>query len=218
MRLKITKNIVPAKLLSRLKRAVVARVRPKVPVALSNVKVVMARYLDESPELNSLLGSGPGSLRVHFGLDYDYAVVAVNAIKAAWIDSVTATDVQSGAASISFRIFAAQRSRDALVNLPEGSYVSPRSGQTIDWLPWLLLEANSIKIVTWWMMSKASPSSRSGEAIMVPSGKSTRFWAIPAPFDQDERHNFINRIINSPSFQTDVERAIRDGLGGLAIV
>lgn len=218
MRLKIIKNISPRKILDKLKRSLIARVRPQIPNALNNVRNVMSKYLDASPELNSLLDGGPESLRAHFGLEYEYALEAVEAIKQAWVNSISATDIQSGANSVSFRIFAAQRSKDALLNLSEGSYVSPRSGQTIDWLRWLLLEANSIKIVTWWKMDKPSPSSRSGESIMVPSGKSARFWAIPAPFDQDERHNFINRIINNPAFQADVERAIRDGLGGIARV
>ena len=212
--MRLSLNLVKVPSLAAVARSALKKVKaifaPRIPVVVGNIKVILRKYLDNSDTLQSLTSDDPNGLRVHFGLTHDMAEAAVEGIKQIWVDSVKGTKFIIFGSVGGFNVSAMKRDPGLFLEAPFSSYISPRSGEAINWLQWLLLDASSIKITGWRIFYKNS--GRSGQAIMVKT--KTRFWAIPAKYAQDEENNFINQIINDPSFQRDVQSAILSGLKG----
>ncbi len=65
-------------------------------------------------------------------------------------------------------------------------------GYSLPWLEWLLLKGNQTIIKKYNVKFGPSPSSRTGNAIMVESNNS---WRVPAEFSGTERNNWTTRAI-----------------------
>jgi hypothetical protein len=167
------------------------------------VHAVMRRWISESPEILSLRS---GDLRVQFGLSLAQSNFVCDQIidfftKSLKLRNPKMSSLLTGSISIAFVI----PSYDMFYQIPGTEYVSPQSGQSIPWLRWLLEEAQSVQITNFRVMRK--PNGRSGDGFMIKH--KGRYWRIPAPFDQAEENNFINRILRNDRFQKEVTAAVQ---------
>lgn len=192
--------------------------QPRVVIANENVKKVLRKHLDASPALLSLMSDDPNGLRAHFGLSAKDAATSVESIKNIFVDSLKASAIKKTKnGTIGFNIRAMKKDYKLIYdNVIGASYISPPSGELIEWLKWLLVDGTSIKIVGWrYFEREGKATSRSGLGIMVKS--KSQFWAIPSIYAQDEEHNFIAEIINDPSFHTEVQLAVLKGMKGISV-
>lgn len=176
--------------------------RTSAPIIIYQIRDVVEEWIESSDTIKSLRG---GELQAEFGLTNEIVEQVIEQIKVIWSKSIKYT-VAGGANSSSLLIYFGPRDPSSLLEIDGASYVSPRSGERIDWLKWLLLEADKIRIVGWWTMYKPAPTSRSGQAIMV-KGKS-RFWSVPSPFNVPSSENFIYEIMNNPAFRSQIRAII----------
>lgn len=97
-----------------------------------------------------------------------------------------------------------------LTNLPTASYQSNQ--HTIDWLAWLLFSGNEVVVVDYFVAyGTGSDSSRTDDAIMLPSGKSRKNFKIRANYAGTETDNWITRAAARavPKIQKILENAVR---------
>lgn len=97
-----------------------------------------------------------------------------------------------------------------LTDLPTASYQSNR--HTIDWLGWLLFSGTEVVVVDYYVAyGTESNSSRTGDAIMLPSGKSKKNFKIRANYAGTEADNWITRAAARavPKIQKILESAVR---------
>lgn len=176
------------------------------PIIVHQIRAIVDKWIDDNETIKSLRG---GILQAEFGLTDNMAEEVIEEIKTIWTKSIKYRVSATGAAS-SLLIFFGPRSSDRFLSINNASYISTRSQEQINWLRWLLLEGDSIKIIGWRTMYKPAPTSRSGQAIMVKT--KTKFWSIPEPFNKPEHENFMNVILNNPAFRSEVRGVIQRAL------
>ncbi len=96
-----------------------------------------------------------------------------------------------------------------LTNLPTASY---RSNQNIvEWLSWLLFSGTEVVVSDYYVRYTGSVRSRTGDAIMVPSGKSRANFKIRATYAGTDSDNWITRAAAKaiPKIQRILEGAVR---------
>ena len=76
--------------------------------------------------------------------------------------------------------------------------VSDVKGYTLPWLEWLLLQNNSPIIKNYEVEYGASPYSRSGLGIMVPSDQD---WRVPPEFAGSQDNNWTTRAVGRSEAQ-----------------
>lgn len=136
---------------------------------LIEVKILIREALYNSPEVDSLLDETYGSLKSQFGLTDEEAIEAVDeminlVLKEISLSLVTAAPKKELLGSILINI--GEINFATFSSLPHAKYISPRSGEEIPWMEWLLTKGKQVVVTDWHMIEG---NGRAG-AIMVPRG------------------------------------------------
>lgn len=165
-------------------------------------------FVRNTQEWTSLSESGPHSLKAHLGLTPEIVSTGLEEILRVWKSSIFTNVVDNSAGpdlDITFYIGAVRADYSDVLSLPLSSYISVNKNTftkrygvktEINWLQWLLLEADTITISNWKV--KPHSKSRSGDLIMIPSRSQS--WMMPAQFQKPPNNNFIDRIVDNPAF------------------
>jgi len=201
------------KIKARIFRKLITIFRRRESIILDNIKSEFRRALNTSPAIVSLRAIGPSTLSAEFGLSAGMAQTATDSLINDLVDQVNVGGLRIQANRLGLHIGLVEVDYKKILDASYAEYTSYPSGITIPWLRWLLLEADSIRIIGWSIVRKpGAKGSRSGYAIMVPSKR--RFWRIRAPFNVPASRNFVIQILEDPAFQQRVSRAATAGMKG----
>jgi hypothetical protein len=94
-----------------------------------------------------------------------------------------------------------------VLSIPEGSYVSPPSGETIPWLEWLTIGGDRILVYNYHVASDGLTASelaasRSKVAIMRSGGS----WRVPPEFAGFPGDNWLTRPFDGPAVVEEFAR------------
>jgi hypothetical protein len=78
-----------------------------------------------------------------------------------------------------------------------GTYQSPRSGEFIPWMEWLLTKGTTIIYDDFFVAKGEFRTSRSGFALMFPSGESGKIFRVDPNFAGTADDNFVVNTIAS---------------------
>ena len=177
--------------------ALIQDVKKVINLALPNIqndlKTIVSESLRNEPEYSSLLS---GTLRAEFGIpdasSVDRVIDALcNTIQIEQNALVAGRSGLKGGFTINM-----MKSEDmnGVIYLDIASVVDNERGYSLPWLEWLLYENNKPIVKKYSVNYVNSPYSRSGMAIMIPSGSS---WRVPPEFAGSIRNNWTTRAINS---------------------
>lgn len=100
-----------------------------------------------------------------------------------------------------------------LTDIPGASYesITRRGSQIIDWLAWLLFSGTNVVVLDYYVkFGTGSPNSRTGDAVMVRSGKTGRNFRVHSAYAGTANDNWITRAATkaAPKIQRIIEKAI----------
>ena len=172
------------------------------------IQTTVIKHIKNQPEYFSLKS---GELRNQFGLADTGAVDSVlSALDDIEIDikkpSSNRNEIQAS--------FIVNMIKDSLQELlsTNGATVITQKGEQLEWLRWLLIEGNNSVVLGYRYMPKSTPSSRTGQGIMV-SGKSAIF-RVPPEFAGTITDNWITRGVDAalPEIESYINRLVQKSL------
>jgi hypothetical protein len=199
-RIQITESTasVSAKVLFEVVEQVDKRMRAAAPQINLLVGELIEAKIRATPHVRSLIS---GQLQADFGLNIGEAEEAIDTLLFVVKRSV--------------KVNLGVKNRGALGNLawsmsvsilPEGfsevlkgigAYKSPRSGEFIPWMEWLLTKGTTVIYDDFFVAKGEFKTSRSGFALMFPSGQSGRLFRVDPSFSGTEEDNFVVNTIAS---------------------
>lgn len=199
-RIQITESTssVSAKVLFEVVEQVDKRMRAAAPQINMLVGQLIESRIRSTPHVKSLIS---GQLRADFGLNIGEAEEALDTLLFVLKRSV--------------KVNLAVKNRGTLGNLawsmsvsilPEGfsevlkgigAYQSPRSGEFIPWMEWLLTKGTTVIYDDFFVAKGEFKTSRSGFALMFPSGSSGKLFRVSPEFAGTEEDNFVVNTIAS---------------------
>jgi hypothetical protein len=193
----IQKNILES-LRSGLK-LIFTKARPKIE---SSIKALVVEALSTCPEILSLQN---GKLKYDFGLSDDPTSDIIYAIANSTYVSFRDFSLKLSGSTVALNIFIQPSDFQNLLSLPAASVVTEK-GESLPWLEWLLTAGDAIIVNSYHVQYQSSPSSRSGGAIMVPSG----IFKVDSSFSGTEDDNFITRSLNK--YQAKIMECVEKNL------
>jgi len=202
IRINIDKEQTRKSIVEKLKKRASSVFGSKMKLIQPAVERILYQEISKQPELDSIRN---GALRVEFGLDQARAEAAAEGIARVFARSVRVnnpplTALLTGRISLVL----IKPTYDEFYSQVPANNLTSVNGFNVPWLKWLFEEAQSVRIVGWRVMHKAG--GRSGEGFMIKH--KGRFWSMPAPFDQPESNNLLNRVLRSRETQLEIEKAI----------
>ncbi|MFN9301689.1 MAG: hypothetical protein ACK6DA_02850 [Candidatus Kapaibacterium sp.] len=185
------------------------------PVTVA-VGELFTSFVRNTETWQSLTTSGKNDLRAHLGLSNDIVNQGLNDILDTWQKGIKVTleDRSPSGKDLDMviNIGAIRSDYSDVLNLPLSKYISVNNDRRskrfgtateINWLEWLLLEANSITISNWTVehvdgVRRKNARSGVGGLIMRPS--KSKSWTMPAV----GKVNFVDNILESAAFQDRV--------------
>jgi hypothetical protein len=193
----IQKNILES-LRSGLK-LIFTKARPKIE---SSIKALVVEALSTCPEILSLQN---GKLKYDFGLSDDPTSDIIYAIANSTYVSFRDFSLKLSGSTVALNIFIQPSDFQNLLSLPAASVVTEK-GESLPWLEWLLTAGDAIIVNSYHVQYQSSPASRSGGAIMVPSG----IFKVDSSFSGTEDDNFITRSLNK--YQAKIMECVEKNL------
>ena len=168
-----------------------------------NIRMFVERQILAQPEIKELLqNNGPRSLTAMLGISNAEALVAVNAVVKAIVNSIRVNvDKIDGKLNGGLQITLDGIDGD---DIPEG--VKKVAYSNLNWMQWLL-EKGDAPIIIGYRYS-ASDKGRTGGGIMKPGG----VFRIPPAFSGTEENNFVTRALSGPEQQAEIEQIMRKAL------
>lgn len=195
---------------NELERRALASSQEKIKQIFQKAKVkihaevinLVVEALSSSPEIKSLQS---GKLRSDFGLPDDVTQEVIYAI--ANSTYVYFRDFQFTKANVNniLSIYIQPADFKNLLN-SDFAMVQTDKGQSLPWLRWLLLEGDAIIINQYHVSSGSYPTSRTGEAIMVPKG----VFKVDSNFSGTAEDNFITRALDR--YEERISEIVRNNL------
>lgn len=100
-----------------------------------------------------------------------------------------------------------------ILNMPESSYVSLPSGETIPWLEWLLVGGSQIIVFDHHIIKDLNERqrrhSRTGKALMRPGGS----WRVPPAFAGHADDNFLTQAFDVVGVEKLIANIIEEEVG-----
>jgi hypothetical protein len=193
-----TTSSVSAKVLFEVVEQVDKRMRAAAPQINLLVGELIEAKIRATPHVKSLIS---GQLRADFGLNIGEAEEAIDSLLFVVKRSVKVNlgiknrgTLGNMAWSMSVSILPEGFS-DVLKGI--GAYKSPRSGEFIPWMEWLLTKGTTVIYDDFFVAKGEFKTSRSGFALMFPSGKSSRLFRVEPQFSGTAEDNFVVNTINS---------------------
>ena len=176
---------------------VAEQVDKKMRKAAPQINLVVGELIEAkiraTPHVKSLIS---GQLQADFGLNIGEAEEAISALLFVVKRSVKVNMNMraKGAWSMSVSILPDGFSQ---VLSGIGTYQSPRSGEFIPWMEWLLTKGTTIIYDDFFVTKGEFKTSRSGFALMFPSGSSGKVFRVEPTLSGTEDDNFVVNTITS---------------------
>ena len=155
-----------------------------------SVKLLIQNSLRQEPEYISLMS---GTLKAEFGIpdssSIERVILAMTETLRIVSNPVTATT--RGLSGV-FSLTMMKSDNAGGVIYDEIANVTDNQGQSLPWLEWLLLRNNQAIIKKYKVRFGSNQNSRSGLAIMVPSGDN---WRVPPEFAGSQSDNWTTRAV-----------------------
>ena len=194
-RIQITESTssVSAKVLFEVVEQVDKKMRKAAPQINLRVGELIETRIRATPHVKSLIS---GQLQADFGLNIGEAEEAIESLLFVVKRSVKVNLGMGtkGAWSMSVSILPEGFS-DVLKGI--GTYQSPRSGEFIPWMEWLLTKGTTIIYDDFFVAKGEFRTSRSGFALMFPSGESGKMFRVDPNFAGTADDNFVVNTIAS---------------------
>lgn len=171
-------------------------IRPK-------LKDIIRRNILETPEIRSLIG---GKLQAELGLTDPRQ--AIDEILNVWQDTVR-IDIRplrllnTGMFSGGIDIYAIRADFADVLSTNSSFYIAEKSGTTINWLEWLLLEGDK-SIVIGYDIGYSRGASRTGLGKIMK--KSKRNWRVPPEYAGTVNNNFVTKTLDN--IETELNAAL----------
>jgi hypothetical protein len=199
-RIKITESTssISAKVLFEVAEQVDKKMRKAAPQINLRVGELIEARIRATPHVKSLIS---GQLQADFGLNIGEAEEAIESLLFVVKRSVKVNlgiknrgSLGNSAWSMSVSILPEGFS-DVLKGI--GTYQSPRSGEFIPWMEWLLTKGTTIIYDDFFVAKGEFRTSRSGFALMFPSGESGKIFRVDPNFAGTADDNFVVNTIAS---------------------
>ena len=195
---------IEAKILSDIVSQIDVKMKKAAPTIKILISALIKKALFESDHAKSILS---GKLQKDFGLTSSMAETALLDLTSIVSRNIIITISTSKVGS---KLPISQRSAWSMavqilpLGLPEsvrsvGSYISEPSGVEINWMDWLLFKGVSILVEDFFVSGEQEnfPSSRSGNGIMLYSGRKGRGFRVDPQYAGTESDNFVLQAMNS---------------------
>jgi hypothetical protein len=189
---------ISAKVLFEVAEQVDKKMRKATPQINLRVGELIEARIRATPHVKSLIS---GQLQADFGLNIGEAEEAIESLLFVVKRSVKVNlgiknrgSLGNSAWSMSVSILPEGFS-DILKGI--GTYQSPRSGEFIPWMEWLLTKGTTIIYDDFFVAKGEFRTSRSGFALMFPSGESGRLFRVDPNFAGTADDNFVVNTIAS---------------------
>jgi len=189
---------ISAKVLFEVAEQVDKKMRKATPQINLRVGELIEARIRATPHVKSLIS---GQLQADFGLNIGEAEEAIESLLFVVKRSVKVNlgiknrgSLGNSAWSMSVSILPDGFS-DILKGI--GTYQSPRSGEFIPWMEWLLTKGTTIIYDDFFVAKGEFRTSRSGFALMFPSGESGRLFRVDPNFAGTADDNFVVNTIAS---------------------
>jgi hypothetical protein len=184
---------ISAKVLFEVAEQVDKKMRRAAPQINLRVGELIEARIRATPHVKSLIS---GQLQADFGLNIGEAEEAIESLLFVVKRSVKVNLGMrtKGAWSMSVSILPEGFS-DVLKGI--GTYQSPRSGEFIPWMEWLLTKGTTIIYDDFFVAKGEFRTSRSGFALMFPSGESGKIFRVDPNFAGTADDNFVVNTIAS---------------------
>ena len=189
-----TDRVIETRIAKALAYQVITKFRRSAPVIENLLKRAVAKWILQSPEIQSLMG---GSLQGDFGLVNSAS--AVSQITHAVVNSV---DVKLGSLSSGLRgnaLIVGIQPQGMLNVLSSVAPVRTEKGESLPWIKWLITEGDGI-IITGWHVKEEPGTGRSGLATMKRGGSYT-VGRINPTFSGTVGNNFITRALEGKNVE-----------------
>jgi len=189
---------ISAKVLFEVAEQVDKKMRKATPQINLRVGELIEARIKATPHVKSLIS---GQLQADFGLNIGEAEEAIESLLFVVKRSVKVNlgiknrgSLGNSAWSMSVSILPDGFS-DILKGI--GTYQSPRSGEFIPWMEWLLTKGTTIIYDDFFVAKGEFRTSRSGFALMFPSGESGKIFRVDPNFAGTADDNFVVNTIAS---------------------
>lgn len=189
---------ISAKVLFEVAEQVDKKMRKATPQINLRVGELIEARIRATPHVKSLIS---GQLQADFGLNIGEAEEAIESLLFVVKRSVKVNlgiknrgSLGNSAWSMSVSILPDGFS-DILKGI--GTYQSPRSGEFIPWMEWLLTKGTTIIYDDFFVAKGEFRTSRSGFALMFPSGESGKIFRVDPNFAGTADDNFVVNTIAS---------------------
>jgi hypothetical protein len=189
---------ISAKVLFEVAEQVDRKMRRAAPQINLRVGELIEARIRATPHVKSLIS---GQLQADFGLNIGEAEEAIESLLFVVKRSVKVNlgiknrgSLGNSAWSMSVSILPEGFS-DVLKGI--GTYQSPRSGEFIPWMEWLLTKGTTIIYDDFFVAKGEFRTSRSGFALMFPSGESGKIFRVDPNFAGTADDNFVVNTIAS---------------------
>lgn len=160
---------------------------------------IIQQSIINTPEYNSLLN---GELRYEFGIPDPGPKLA--GLIEIWSGNIQYSYIKPSISGSQIKsLFSANTIRADYADVLYTDYalvIDSIRGYSLPWLEWLLLEGSKTIIDKYEVVLGSNKFSRTGNAIMKPSGKS---WKVPSVYSGTTSDNWITRAIDSASDQIE---------------
>ena len=189
---------ISAKVLFEVAEQVDKKMRKATPQINLRVGELIEARIRATPHVKSLIS---GQLQADFGLNIGEAEEAIESLLFVVKRSVKVNlgiknrgSLGNSAWSMSVSILPDGFS-DILKGI--GTYQSPRSGEFIPWMEWLLTKGTTVIYDDFFVAKGEFRTSRSGFALMFPSGESGKMFRVDPNFAGTADDNFVVNTIAS---------------------
>jgi hypothetical protein len=194
---KIEQNILKA--MEDELKVILNKARPKIHAEIINLVI---GALEACPEIQSLQG---GKLQMDFGLSEDVTHEIIYAIANSTHVYFKNVRLYKKSASAALSVYIQPEDFRNILSL-SGASVKTDKGQTIPWLEWLLTAGDAVLITQYHVDYGNYPKSRSGGAVMKPSG----IFKVDSAFSGTAEDNFITRALEKK--QDEILNIIRKSI------
>jgi hypothetical protein len=177
---------------------------------------LFASFIRNTETWQSLTETGPQDLRSHLGLSNEIINQGLNDILDTWKKNIEVS-IQDNSTNpsdlnITININAIRSDYSDVLNLPLSKYISVNNNKKskrfgtsteINWLRWLLLEAETITISNWTVESVDGvrrKNARSGVGGLIMRPSKSKSWNMP----EVGKINFVDNVLESKAFQDRV--------------
>jgi hypothetical protein len=180
-------------ILDSLSKKISVGLQKSVNPLTQSIKSIMIKALQSQPEYQSLIS---GQLRKEFGIANvnNVNVVIDNLVNTLVVQVSPLKIINTGlSGGITIQMIPSDTFGGALSD-PSANVTDDDKGYSLPWLQWLLLRGTDIIVRNYEVKFGPNPNSRSGDAIMISSGKN---WRVPPEFVGTQRNNWTTRAIES---------------------